>query len=75
MKATTTHHDSRINRDQNAAKFLEICGEYTGRDFSGWMMSWNEFKTTSYRDSSNGLYTQVDVILDFNTNSITITEE
>lgn len=76
MKTTTTNHDERINRDQNAAAFLEICSEYTGRDFSnsGYTMSWDEFKTSSYRNSSKGLYTQVDVLLNFNTNTITITE-
>ncbi len=76
MKTTTTKHDSRINRDNDAFTFLQLCREFTNREFNGgWQMSWNEFKTSSYRNSRKGIYTQVDVLLDFNTNTITITEE
>lgn len=76
--AQYTINDSRINRNNNFGFYTELSRELvktaTGmqRDsLHGHTMSWDEFKAVSYMHDNNDV--QVDVVLDFNTNSATIT--
>lgn len=74
---TTTIKDSRINRDHCAGEYLEMCHEFVKesfgieKNFKGHCMSWDNFKTTGYRNDYKDV--QVDCIMDFNANIITIT--
>ena len=79
MKTTTTYTDNRVNRDNNFGGFMELAHdivlEKTGLDknFSGGSMTYNNFTTTGYK--KHGKDSQVDVVMDFKTNTITITVE
>jgi hypothetical protein len=72
--------DSRINRNQNAAGFLELCNEFVyvlgyKKNFSksGWEMTNTEFKATAYKENSKDVL--VDVVLAFDKGEATITVE
>lgn len=68
---TTTIKDSRINRNNDAFTFLQLCREYAKTDINGsWTMTYNEFKTYTWRN-----HTKIDITMNFNTNEITITEK
>ena len=77
MKTTKTYTDSRINRNNDFGGFCELAQEIvhdkTGinKEFKGGSMTYNEFKSTAYRH--NWKDAEVDVVMDFNTNKITIT--
>ncbi len=80
MKTTVKVSDSRINRNNNAMGYMELCTElvqaqgydksFTNED-NGWQMTYNEFKTTAYKKNSKD--TQVDITLNFITGEATIT--
>ena len=77
MKTTTTYTDSRINRNNNFGGFCELASEIvlskTGinKEFKGGNMTYNEFKSTAHRYDWND--SEVEVIMNFNDNTITIT--
>ena len=71
-----TWNDSNVTRSHSVLYYTLLVGQYTEnllgnpRKFSGWMMSYDEFKTTSWRADMHD--TQVDAVLDFNAHTITI---
>ena len=71
-------YDKRINRDNNFGGYEKLSNELvkkaTGYDkkFKGGSMSWNEFKSTAYRQTHYD-DVQIDIVLDFNTHKATIT--
>lgn len=80
MKTTIKVNDSRINRNNNVMGYMEICTELVqaqGYDKTftyennGSKMTYNEFKTTAYKQNSNDV--QVDITLNFITGEATIT--
>lgn len=76
---TTTFKDPRFNRNHCAAEYMEFCKEYINEKLginkdmskSGHTMSWDNFKTRAY--ATNEDKTQVDCLIDFNANTITLT--
>ena len=77
MKTTVKVSDRRINRDNNMMGYRELCTElvqaqgYNKTFDSGCIMSYDEFKTTAYKQNSNDV--QVDITLNFITGEATIT--
>jgi len=80
MKTTVKVSDSRINRNNNVMGYMELCTELVqaqGYDKTftyennGSQMTYNEFKTTAYKQDSKDV--QVDITLNFITGEATIT--
>lgn len=77
---TLTITDSRINRDSNFGKYMELSNELiktsTGYDkeVSGGRMTWDYYQATAYKKTHFD-DVQVNIFLDFNTNTATITYE
>lgn len=77
MKTTVNVIDSRINRNNDAKGYMELCTElvqsqgYDKSFTSGWQMTYNEFKTTYYKKDRNDI--QIDITLNFVTGEAIIT--
>lgn len=77
MKTTVKVSDRRINRDNNMMGYRELCTElvqaqgYNKTFDGGCIMSYDEFKTTAYKQNRNDV--QVDITLNFITGEATIT--
>ena len=80
MKTTVKVNDSRINRNNNVMGYMDLCTELVqaqGYDKTftyennGSQMTYNEFKTTAYKQNSKDV--QVDITLNFITGEATIT--
>ena len=80
MKTTVKVNDNRINRNNNVMGYMELCTELVqaqGYDKTftyennGSQMTYNEFKTTAYKQNSKDV--QVDITLNFITGEATIT--
>ena len=78
MKTSTTYTDSRINRNNDACGFRRLAHEIvldkTGIDKEfegGFVMTYDKFETSAYRKDRKD--SQIDVVMDFNANTITIT--
>ena len=75
---TKTIYDERINRNNNFGGYCrlsrELVKQATGYDkkFAGGEMSWNEYKSTAYKET-HFEDVQVHIVLDFNTHKATIT--
>lgn len=74
---TTTIQDNRVNRNLCAYQYLDLCAEFVTdvcgqkRNFSGWEMTLDSFKTRSYRRNHEDIH--VDVTLDFDSGVAIIT--
>jgi hypothetical protein len=80
MKTSVKVSDSRINRNNNVMGYMELCTELVqaqGYDKTftyennGSRMTYNEFKTTAYKQNSKDI--QCDITLNFITGEATIT--
>ena len=82
MKTTIKVNDSRINRNNNAKGYMELCTElvqaqgydktFTSEN-NGYQMTYNEFKTTAYKQDNNDV--RVDITPNFITGEATITAD
>lgn len=74
---TTTINDCRANRHYCFGQYIQICEDvvksHLGLDkkFGGGSMTWNNFKSTSYKCTRDDV--QVEVFIDFNRHTVTIT--
>lgn len=80
MKTTVKVNDSRINRNNDVKGYMELCTELVQAqgyektftyENNGSRMTYNEFKTTAYKQNSKDV--QVDITLNFITGEATIT--
>lgn len=78
MTTSTTYTDSRINRSNNMGGYMRMAHDIVldkigiDKEFAGGcVMTYDKFETTAYRKDRHD--SQICVVMDFNSNTITIT--
>lgn len=79
MKKAIVFEDSRIDRENNARGYVELCNEllrihgFNKKVSGGWTMNWDSFSATSYRQNNQDI--QVDITLNLGMGSAIIEYE